>query len=66
MTTRINPPSFNKGKNYERFRQEFLAWTEISSLSKDKLALALLLSEDDQSQIREKVFFCFIFYIKFY
>ena len=58
MTTRINPQTFNKAKTYERFRQELLAWTEITDLSKDKqgIAIALSLSDDDESQIREKVF----------
>ena len=58
MTTRINPPTFNKAKTYERFRQELLAWTEITDLSKDKqgIAIALSLPDDDESQIREKVF----------
>ena len=58
MTTRINLPTVNKGKNYERFRQELTAWKEITDLSKDKqgIAIALSLPEDDESQIREKVF----------
>ncbi|XP_053390667.1 uncharacterized protein LOC128553511 [Mercenaria mercenaria] len=58
MTTRISPPLFGKGKNYERFKQELLAWKEITDLSKQKqsIAVALTLPEDDESQIREKVF----------
>ena len=58
MTTRINPQIFNKRKNYEGFRQELTAWKEITDLSKDKqvIAIALSLLEDDESQIREKVF----------
>ena len=58
MTTRINLPTFNKGKNYERFRQELPAWKERTELSKDKQGIALALSrqEDDESQIREKVY----------
>ena len=58
MATRINPPIFNKAKNYERFRQELLALREITDLKEDKqgIALALTLPEDDESQIREKVF----------
>ena len=58
MGTRINPPIFNKSKNYERFRQELLAWREITDLKEDKqgIAIALTLPEDDESQIREKVF----------
>ena len=58
MVTRINPPILNKRKNYERFRQEPTAWKEITNLSKDKqgISIALSLQEDDESQIREKVF----------
>lgn len=58
MTTRINPPSFNKQKTYERFRQELLAWKEITDLDKNKqgIALALSLPEDHESQIHDKVF----------
>ena len=58
MTTRINPPVFGKGKNYERFKLELLAWKEITDLSKEKqgIVVALTLPEDDESQIREKVF----------
>ena len=36
MATRINPPIFNKAKNYERFRTEVLAWREITDLKEDK------------------------------
>lgn len=58
MTTRINPPTFHKAKNKERFRQELLAWKEITDLSNEKqgIVIALSLPEDDDSQIREKVF----------
>ena len=58
MTTRINPPTFNKEKNYERFKQELLAWKEITDLRQDKqgIAIALSLPEEDESKIREKVF----------
>lgn len=58
MTTRINPPTFLKSKNYERYRQELTAWREITDLAKDKqgIAIALSLPEEDESQIREKVF----------
>ena len=58
MTTRINPPAFNKDKNYERFKQELLAWKEITDLRQDKqgIAIALSLPDEDESKIREKVF----------
>jgi len=58
MTTRISIPIFGKEKNYERFKQELLAWREITELSKEKqgIAVALTLPENDETQIREKVF----------
>ena len=58
MTTRINPPAFKTAKNYERYKQELLAWHEITDLSEYKqgIAVALSLPEDDDSQIRDKVF----------
>ena len=48
MTTRINPPTFNKDKTYERFKLELLAWKEITNLRPDKqgIAIALSLPED--------------------
>ena len=58
MATRINPPIFNKAKNNERFRQELLAWREITDLKEDNqgIAIALTLPGDDKSQFRENVF----------
>ena len=55
MTTRINPPSFSSAKSYERFKQEILAWREITELSKTKhgIAVALSLPEEDESQIKD-------------
>lgn len=58
MTTRINPPSFTSAKIYERYKQELLAWREITELSKTEqgIAVALSLPEEDESQIKDKVF----------
>ena len=58
MTTRINPPSLEKAKTYERFKQEVLAWREITDLAKNKQGIAVVLSllEDDEHQIKDKVF----------
>ena len=58
MTTKINPPSFNSAKSYERYKQELLAWREITELSKNKqgIAVALSLPEDDEYKIKDKVF----------
>ena len=58
MTTKINPPSFNCTKSYERFKQELLAWREITELSKNKqgIAVALSLPDDDEHKIKDKVF----------
>ena len=40
MTTRINPPSLNSTKSYERFKQELSAWREITELKKEKQGIA--------------------------
>ena len=58
MTTKINPPSLEKGKTYEEFKQEMLAWKEITDLRKNKQgnAVALSLLVDDEHQIKDKVF----------
>ena len=58
MTTRINPPSLNSTKSYERFKQELLAWRELTELKKEKqgIAVALSLPEDDENRIKDKVF----------
>ena len=58
MTTRINPPSMEKAKNYERFKQKVLAWKEITDLAEHKqgIAVALSLQEDDEHQMKDKVF----------
>ena len=58
MSLTVNPPTLTKVKTYERFRQETLAWTEITDLGKEKQAIAIALSlpEEDETKIREKVF----------
>ena len=58
MSLTVNPPTLTKVKTYERFRQETLAWTEITDLGKEKQAIAIALSlpEEDETMIREKVF----------
>ncbi|CAC5412223.1 unnamed protein product [Mytilus coruscus] len=59
MSTKINPPNYNaKLKSYELYKQELLAWKEITDLDKKKqgVVIALSLPEDDESKIREKVF----------
>ena len=57
-TTKINPPTYGKAKSYELYKQEVLTWHEITDLAKEKqgVVIALSLPEDDESQIREKVF----------
>ena len=58
MTIIINPPAFNKTKSYERYKQELLAWKEVTDLSsrKQAIAVALSLPEEDETRIRDKVF----------
>ena len=57
MTTKINPPLFNSANSYERYKQELLAWREITELSKNEqsIAVALSLPEDDENKIKDKV-----------
>ena len=54
---RIDPPRLSS-KTYELYRQELLAWREVTELSKEKqgIAIALSLPENDTTQIRGKVF----------
>ena len=56
--TAINPPLLTKRKSFEQWKLETLAWTEITDLSSEKqaIAVALLLPEDHESKIAEKVF----------
>ena len=58
MTIIINPPAFTKAKSYERYKQEILAWKEVTDISsrKQAKAVALSLPEEDETQIRDKVF----------
>ena len=55
---KLKPPTFKSGKSYERYKQELLAWREVTDISKEKqgISVALSLPEDDESGIREKVF----------
>ena len=57
MTMYIDPPRFTS-QNFERYRLELQAWSEVTNVSKAKQGalIALSLPEDDQYQIREKVF----------
>ena len=58
MEISINLPTFNKRKSYENLRQELLAWSEITDISKSKqgIVIALSLSENDETQISDKMF----------
>ena len=56
--TLTNPPVLGKGKSFEIYRKEILAWGELSDLPKSKqgIVVALSLPEDDNTYIRERVF----------
>jgi hypothetical protein len=59
MAMRINPPVFKSDtKNYDRYKQELLAWKEVTDVpaAKQGIAIALTLPEGDITNIREKVF----------
>lgn len=57
MATRIDPPTLGS-EPYELFRQELLAWREVTELRREKqgVAIALTLPKNDKTKIREKVF----------
>ena len=57
MATRIDPPTLSSTP-YESYRQELLAWREVTDLRKEKqgVVIALSLPKGDKDQIREKVF----------
>ena len=57
MTMDIDPPHFTS-HNFESYKLELQAWSEVTNVSKAKqeALIALSLPEDDQYQIREKVF----------
>lgn len=57
MSLKISLPEL-KSKGYERYKQELMAWKEVTELPKKKqgIAVALSLPEDHQTGIREKVF----------
>ena len=57
MTIEIDPSRFTL-QNFERYKLELQAWSEVTSISKAKQGayIALSLPEDDQYQIKEKNF----------
>ena len=58
MMAWTNPPALVKGKCFEIYRKEILAWGELTDLPKSKqgIVIALSLPEDDKTHIRERVF----------
>ena len=58
MSMKISPPQFSNSKAFERYKQELLAWREVTELGKKKqgIALALSLPEEEESGIRAQVF----------
>lgn len=58
MSTKINPPYYNKEKGYERYKQELRAWQLVTDIKEEKrgIVVALSLPESDDSGIRERVF----------
>jgi hypothetical protein len=51
MSTKINLPSYDpKVKTYELYKQELLAWKEVTELDKKQgVAIALSFPENDES-----------------
>ena len=57
MKMDIDPPCFTS-QSFERYKLELQAWSEVTNVSnaKQRALIALSLPEDDQYQIRGKVF----------
>ena len=53
MMAWTNPPVLDKGKCFEIYRKEFLAFGELTDLQKSKqgFVIALSLQEDDKTHI---------------
>ena len=58
MGSKIEIPKFSSKKPYDRYKVELEAWSLATETKKEKqgLVVALSLPEDDESQIRDKVF----------
>ena len=59
MSLYKNPPEFNnKLKPYDQYVEELRAWCIVTDLAKEKqgIAIALSLSENDPSGVRDEVF----------
>ena len=48
MATKINPPKYNSAKSYELYKQELLAWKEITELAKEKRGVAIELTVSEE------------------
>ena len=58
MEAIMNPPTFRKGLSYELYRQELLAWSEVTDINRNKqgIVVALSLPQTDEMPVREKLF----------
>ena len=50
------PPKFGGEKSYESWLKELQAWLVITKVEKKKQAVAIVLSFEDGSEVRDKVF----------
>ena len=58
MSTKIPVPILTKGKRFDLFKQELDGWKEVADLeaTKQGIAVALLLPEDDDFSLKSKLF----------
>ena len=58
MEAIMNPPTFRKGTSHELYRQELLAWSEVTDINRNKqgIMFALSLPQTDKMPVREKLF----------
>ena len=58
MEAIMNPPTFRKGTSYELYRQELLAWSEVTDINRNKQGIMFVLSlpQTDKMLVCEKLF----------
>ena len=57
MTAWTNPPALDKGKCFEIYRKEILAWEELTDLPKSKQGIVVALSVSEDDDIFKRKFF---------
>ena len=49
MATKINPTKYNSAQSYELYKQDLLAWKEITEIAKEKHGVAITLTLPEEN-----------------